>query len=128
MLLNCYFFTSRGYLFHQPRLSVLSHPCKARYFQKKGAQVRWVGHPLLDRLQTAPNRETARAALGIPPDQIAVVLLPASRQQEIHYLLPVIFQAAQALHPDSLLLLGARGHYFPQSESPRISRSACRPR
>jgi len=72
-------------------------PEEARYFQKKGANVTWVGHPLLDRLQTAPDRETARAALGIPPDQIAVVLLPASRQQEIQYLLPVIFQAAQAL-------------------------------
>ncbi|PZV11352.1 MAG: lipid-A-disaccharide synthase [Leptolyngbya sp.] len=72
-------------------------PEEARYFQKKGAQVTWVGHPLIDRLQTAPDRETARAALGIPPDQIAVVLLPASRQQEIQYLLPVICQAAQAL-------------------------------
>ncbi len=72
-------------------------PEEARYFQKKGANVSWVGHPLIDRLQTAPDRETARAALGIPADQIAVVLLPASRQQEIHYLLPVICQAAQAL-------------------------------
>jgi lipid-A-disaccharide synthase len=72
-------------------------PEEARYFAKKGAKVTWVGHPLIDRLQTAPNRETARAALGIPPDQIAVVLLPASRQQEIQYLLPVICQAAQAL-------------------------------
>lgn len=72
-------------------------PEEARYFQEKGATVSWVGHPLIDRLQTAPDRETARAALGIPSDQIAVVLLPASRQQEIQYLLPVICQTAQAL-------------------------------
>jgi lipid-A-disaccharide synthase len=72
-------------------------PEEARYFEKKGANVTWVGHPLIDRLQTAPDRKTARTALGIPDEQIAVVLLPASRQQEIQYLLPVICQAAQQL-------------------------------
>jgi lipid-A-disaccharide synthase len=72
-------------------------PEEANYFRNKGGQVAWVGHPLLDRLQAAPDRETARGALGIPADQTAVVLLPASRQQELKYLLPVIFTAAQRL-------------------------------
>ncbi len=72
-------------------------PEEARYFQRKGAQVRWVGHPLIDRMQQVPNRETSRSALGIPPDQTAIVLLPASRQQEIKYLLPTICQAAQII-------------------------------
>lgn len=72
-------------------------PEEARYFQNKGAKVSWVGHPLVDRMQHAPSREEARAALGIPPEQIAIALLPASRQQELKYLLPVIFQAAIAI-------------------------------
>jgi lipid-A-disaccharide synthase len=29
-------------------------PEEAHYFQQKGANVTWVGHPLLDRMQTAP--------------------------------------------------------------------------
>jgi lipid-A-disaccharide synthase len=72
-------------------------PEEARYFQEKGVSVSWVGHPLLDRIQGAPSRETARQELGIEPDQIAIALLPASRQQELKYLLPVICQAAQQL-------------------------------
>ncbi len=72
-------------------------PEEARYFQNKGAKVSWVGHPLVDRMQNAPSREEARAALGIPPEQIAIALLPASRRQELKYLLPVIFQAAIAI-------------------------------
>jgi lipid-A-disaccharide synthase len=72
-------------------------PEEANYFQQKWGQVSWVGHPLVDRMKTALPRECARAALGIAPDQILVTLLPASRQQEIKYLLPVICKAAQQI-------------------------------
>ncbi|WP_414565286.1 MULTISPECIES: lipid-A-disaccharide synthase [unclassified Anabaena] len=72
-------------------------PEEARYFSENGAQVTWVGHPLIDRMQDAPSREVARANLGIPPEQKAIALLPASRRQELKYLLPVIFQAAQTI-------------------------------
>jgi lipid-A-disaccharide synthase len=72
-------------------------PEEARYFQQKGGRVSWVGHPLVDRMQAALQRDNARAALGIAPDQLLITLLPASRQQEIKYLLPVICQAAQQI-------------------------------
>lgn len=72
-------------------------PEEARYFKERGMSVSWVGHPLVDRMQNAPKREQARAALGIQPDQIAIVLLPASRRQELKYLMPVMFQAAQQI-------------------------------
>lgn len=72
-------------------------PQEARYFREKGAKVTWVGHPLVDRMQDAPSRQAARATLGIAPEQIAIALLPASRRQELKYLLPVIFQAAQTI-------------------------------
>ncbi|MDZ7959188.1 MAG: lipid-A-disaccharide synthase [Aulosira sp. DedQUE10] len=70
---------------------------EARYFRQQGAEVSWVGHPLVDRMQTAPNRQEARAKLGISPEAIAIALLPASRHQELKYLLPIIFQAAQTI-------------------------------
>jgi lipid-A-disaccharide synthase len=72
-------------------------PEEARYFSDNGAKVSWVGHPLVDRMQNPPSREAARAKLGIKPEQIAIALLPASRHQEIQYLLPVIFAAAQTI-------------------------------
>lgn len=72
-------------------------PEEARYFESKGAQVTWVGHPLVERMQAAPSREAARVALGIEPQQRAIALLPASRQQEIKYMMPVIFEAAERI-------------------------------
>lgn len=72
-------------------------PAEAAYYQERGGNVTWVGHPLIDRLQTAPDRTMARATLGIAPDQLAVALIPASRQQEIKYILPVMLAAAQQL-------------------------------
>ncbi|WP_017655900.1 lipid-A-disaccharide synthase [Fortiea contorta] len=70
-------------------------PEEARYYRQQGAKVTWVGHPLVDRMQNAPSRHAAREQLGIAPEQIAIALLPASRRQELKYLLPVILQAAQ---------------------------------
>ena len=72
-------------------------PEEARYYEQHGAKVTWVGHPLVDRVQSAPDRATARAALKIPDEQLAIALFPASRRQEVKYLLPVIFAAAQQI-------------------------------
>ena len=72
-------------------------PEEARYFREKGAHVTWVGHPLVDRIQSAPSREAARAKLGISPEQTGIALFRVSRRQELKYLLPVMFQAAQQI-------------------------------
>lgn len=79
------------------RLMLAIFPEEARFYEKRGANVRWVGHPLIDILQGAPSRHQARAELGIPPEQLAVMLFPASRNQELYQLVPVILQAAQQL-------------------------------
>lgn len=72
-------------------------PEEAHYFEKKGAKVQWVGHPLLERMQQAPTRENARKLLGIKEEEKAIALFPASRQQELKYLMPVMFQGAKIL-------------------------------
>lgn len=72
-------------------------PQEAEYFSQKKINATWVGHPLLDRMQHAPDREQARLNLGIPPEEKIITLLPASRQQEIKYLLPVMCEAAQQI-------------------------------
>lgn len=70
---------------------------EADYFKAIGADVTWVGHPLVDRYPQPPDRAAARQALGLPSEAQIVTLLPASRRQEITYLLPVLAQAAQQL-------------------------------
>ncbi|MGB3653455.1 MAG: lipid-A-disaccharide synthase [Rivularia sp. (in: cyanobacteria)] len=72
-------------------------PEEARYFQNKGADATWVGHPLVDRMQSFPSREAARAKLGIADDVTCIALFPASRSQEIKHLVPVMFEAAREI-------------------------------
>ena len=73
-------------------------PEEARYFAKQGAKVSWVGHPLIDKMQEFPDRNSAREALGIDSGGITqIALIPASRRQELQYLMPVIFAAAKAI-------------------------------
>ncbi|MDG2992212.1 lipid-A-disaccharide synthase [Candidatus Synechococcus calcipolaris G9] len=76
-------------------------PEERDYYQQHGARVTWVGHPLLDRIAAAPNRDQARQALGINPDELAIALVPVSRRQELKSLLPPILDAAK----------GILGHY-----------------
>lgn len=90
-------------------------PEEARYFEKKGASVTWVGHPLVDRMRLTPTREESRAALGIEPEQLAIALVPASRRQELKYMMPVAFEAARQLQ--SKLLESADSHKS-NSQSP----------
>ena len=72
-------------------------PEEANYFKQKNIDVTWVGHPLIDRMKTPLERETARRLLNITPEKTIVTLLPVSRHQELKYLLPVICQAAREL-------------------------------
>lgn len=72
-------------------------PEEAKFFQEKGVSASWVGHPLLDRMAHPPTRKQARQQLGIGESETIITLIPASRQQEIRYLLPVILEAAAVL-------------------------------
>ncbi|MCP4974305.1 MAG: lipid-A-disaccharide synthase, partial [Prochlorococcus sp.] len=72
-------------------------PLEAEFYAKRGAKVTWVGHPLLDALKQLPDRQQARQQLGLEPDQRLLVLLPASRPQELRYLMPTLAKAAALL-------------------------------
>jgi lipid-A-disaccharide synthase len=72
-------------------------PAEAAYYQRFGLSAQFVGHPLIDQMQAVPDRDSARQTLGIPPEQIALLLSPASRRQELKYLMPNIFAAAKAI-------------------------------
>tara|TARA_Y100001968_G_scaffold285171_1_gene284935 strand:+ start:87 stop:1259 length:1173 start_codon:yes stop_codon:yes gene_type:complete len=67
------------------------------FYSSKGGSVKWVGHPMLDTFKILPDKLEAKKKLGIAPDQKLVLLLPASRSQELKYLMPPIIEAANIL-------------------------------
>jgi lipid-A-disaccharide synthase len=88
---------------------------EADYFRSFGADVTWVGHPLVDRYPIPPNRQAARQILGLEPDGPIITLLPASRRQEIRYLMPRLLKAARLLqdrNPDLQFLIPASSEDF----------------
>ncbi|MEB3175967.1 MAG: lipid-A-disaccharide synthase [Synechococcus sp.] len=92
-------------------------PEEARFYRAQGADVEWVGHPLLDTLTDLPSRSAARAALGLAAEESLLLLLPASRQQELRWLLPPMAQAAarlQAMVPGLRVVLAAAQPGFEQ--------------
>ncbi|MFM7548066.1 MAG: lipid-A-disaccharide synthase [Cyanobacteriota bacterium] len=121
-------------------------PEEARFYGERGAAVSWVGHPLIDTLSHLPSRAAARQRLGIGADDPVLLVLPASRQQELRYLLPTMAQAAAELqrrHPSLQVLVptglqgfeaelnqqlaaaGARARVIPASESDRLKPDLC---
>lgn len=77
-------------------------PQEAQYYQRHGIATQWVGHPLRDQAESNPSRAVARRTLGLSEGDLTIVLLPASRQQELRYLLPEMLGAAQQIQAQLL--------------------------
>jgi lipid-A-disaccharide synthase len=78
------------------RLAVV-FPFEAQLFAAAGPRVRFVGHPLLDRVRPQGSRQEALARNGLPPQSKLLALLPGSRASEVRYLLPPMVAAARIL-------------------------------
>lgn len=72
-------------------------PFEADAYRQAGANVTFVGHPLVDIVRCALDAESARKSVGLDPDRPVLALLPGSRRQEIRSLLPVMAKAARQL-------------------------------
>ena len=70
---------------------------EARFYRCRGANVTYVGHPLLDTIGEVPSRQAARQLLGLNQEAPVLLLMPASRRQELRYMLPHIAEAAAQL-------------------------------
>jgi lipid-A-disaccharide synthase len=92
-------------------------PFEAPLYRRAGVPVEFVGHPLLDQLQTAPTREAARRRLGIDDRAAVVGLLPGSRHQEMVGVLPAMRDAAAEV------LRTAPGTRFVLGLAPTIERA-----
>ncbi|HEY9890086.1 MAG TPA: lipid-A-disaccharide synthase [Candidatus Obscuribacterales bacterium] len=106
-------------------------PQEADYYQRYGAQVNYFGHPLVDRLQLAPTRATARQQLGIAAEATVVTLLPASRRQEVKYILPLMLAVAaqiRAALPGTEFLLPVSTPQLRSAIEAAIARGPIQPR
>ncbi len=70
---------------------------EADFYKKKGGNVSWVGHPMIDTFTSLPSRSEALNKLGLDSNQKLLLLLPASRKQELRYIMPVLSDAAKTL-------------------------------
>ncbi|KYZ76379.1 lipid-A-disaccharide synthase [Anaerosporomusa subterranea] len=69
-------------------------PFEADVYREAGADVVFVGHPLLDIVKPTMTRQEAFSFFGADPARPVLLLLPGSRKQEIENLLPDILDAA----------------------------------
>lgn len=61
------------------------------------ARVEWVGHPVVEAARPELTRDEAWSRYDLDRNRPVVALAPGSRQQEMHYLLPTLAEAAARL-------------------------------
>ena len=72
-------------------------PFEETLLRANGVNATFVGHPLLDRAKELPDRDEARARLGIAPTDRVLALFPGSRAQEIKRHLDPFVETAKEL-------------------------------
>ncbi|MFQ6044296.1 MAG: lipid-A-disaccharide synthase [Candidatus Poribacteria bacterium] len=72
-------------------------PFEAEFYRQAGANVVYVGHPLLDFARSALSQREARERFCLNPDEPVFGLIPGSRNKEIDRLLPVMLQMAHRI-------------------------------
>ncbi len=72
-------------------------PFEVPYYDAANVPVRYVGHPLLDKVHPQQIKPEALRKFGISKAASVVGIFPGSRQNEIEQMLPVMLEAAHKL-------------------------------
>jgi lipid-A-disaccharide synthase len=83
-------------------------PFEKELYEKVGADVRFVGHPLADVVRSGISPQEARARFCLREEGRVIALLPGSRKKELYHLLPDMLRAAALLkerYPDLQFVL-----------------------
>jgi lipid-A-disaccharide synthase len=86
-----------GKLVKRAQRMAVVFPFEAELYARAGGRVSFVGHPLLDRVVPAQDRDATLARHGFNADARLLALLPGSRPAEVGYLLRPMLEAAMAL-------------------------------
>jgi lipid-A-disaccharide synthase len=101
-----YYITPQVWAWRKGRLATLAKtvtkaavilPFEESLLRAHGIDATFVGHPLMDRLATIPDRAAARATLGLDAGARVLALFPGSRGQEIDRHLDDFVGAARLL-------------------------------
>ncbi len=76
---------------------IVVFPFEVELYKRAGVDVRFVGHPLTDTVQSRYNQAEAKAQFGLDLKKRTVALLPGSRSKEITRMLPDMLRAAEIL-------------------------------
>ena len=70
---------------------------EADFYKKRGGNISWIGHPLMDITKRVPTKLESRKLLNIKNNQNLLLIMPASRPQELRYILPTFMKVAKRL-------------------------------
>ncbi len=72
-------------------------PFELPVYEAAGANISFVGNPLVDTVKPLMTEEEARAFFGVPSGAYPVLLMPGSRKQEISLVFPTMLQGARRI-------------------------------
>ena len=72
-------------------------PFETKVYEEAGADISFVGNPLIDSVKPSMNKEKACQFFGINPQNKNVLLLPGSRKQEIAKMLEPMLEAGRII-------------------------------
>jgi lipid-A-disaccharide synthase len=90
-------------------------PFEAPFYEAAGVPVTFVGHPLLELTSPPQPREAFLRAHGLDPSKPVVAMLPGSRRNELHAILPDLVRTAEAI------AARAPGTQFVLARAPHLS-------
>ncbi len=70
---------------------------EANFYKRRGGNVLWIGHPMMDLTKKLPNKKDSRKILKLRPNENILLIMPASRAQELRYVLPSFLKTAKKL-------------------------------
>jgi len=104
-------------------------PFEEALYREAGVPVEWVGHPLLDVMPPPRPKDAIAAELGLETGDPIVALLPGSRRNEVHAILPDLVGAAEEIQrrvPAAQFVLARAPHVSQELLQPllRLGRAA----
>ena len=70
---------------------------EAIFYKKRGGKVSWIGHPMIDLVEKLPKKIEARNFLNLKRNENILLVMPASRPQEMKYIMPIFMKVAHKL-------------------------------
>jgi lipid-A-disaccharide synthase len=98
-------------------------PFAADFYKQAGANVSYVGHPLLDFAGASLSKTEAYERFCLDANKPVIGLMPGSRRKEIESLLPVILESARLIKskiPDCQFILPV-AHTIPRDTIPDLN-------